>query len=607
MGNSINEYKRGEHMKDKPNNSVIEMYSINKLTDSVLRTGVIEPGVNENDKTPSWDGELRLYRSREFAKADLVGRIPVQVKGTWVERFQKSKATFQAEVSDLRNYLNDGGVIFFLIQIKDYDDYRIYYTSLLPFDLRRILDSAGQQKTKQIKLELFPHKYRDGIVRILTDFLTNKKKQAALLPDIRSMQDLKDSKLEIDKLELSVPTVGITSSDDMFEELLNHPQYIYVKPKNIDLSFAVDKVHTEKIVMHQKTAIAVNGEVLYDHIDVVRLSGRKKQYKLGNDVTVTADGSRFNMSYQFRGTLQEQIREMKLISALMQKQPICIGGNSLSDGFSLNFHGHTLDEVLERLSALLRIDAALKTLHVQKDLNLGGLTDKEMSNLNYLVAGILDGEPVPFSLTTKTNVGKLSLGNITLLLVMKKSENGTGYLISDFFEIDDLVLTEKDTNPQSGSQISPYVLMDVNQFETIDNANLSQIMLSVRKRPYSNVYGERIILLVLELLKLYDRQKNGAILNIVIQLLDFLEEHDSSQAELYQVNRLQTEKRRRKLTKEEMQYLSSMRADGFPLQYQLAANILLESFREAEMIYEKLDEVEREIFDTYPIKNLWIR
>jgi len=594
-------------MEEKPNNSVIEMYSINKLTDSVLRTGVIEPGVNENDKTPSWDGELRLYSSREFTKADLVGRIPVQVKGTWVERFQKSKATFQAEVSDLRNYLNDGGVIFFLIQIKDYDDYKIYYTSLLPFDLRRILDSAGQQKTKQIKLELFPHKYRDGIVRILTDFLTNKKKQATLLPDIRSMQDLKDSKLEIDKLELSVPTVGIASSDDMFEELLNHPQYIYVKPKNIDLSFAVDKMYPKQIVMHQKTAITVNGEVLYDHIDIVRLPGRKKQYKLGNDVTVTADGSRFNMSYQFRGTLQEQIREMKLITALMQNQPVCVGENPLPGEFLPDFRGHTLDEAFGRLSALLRVDATLKKLHVKKDLNLGALKDEEISSVNYLISGILDGKPTPFKLPGKMNVGKLSIGNITLLLVIKESPDGTGCLLGDFFEVDDLVLAEKDSNPQSGSQISPYVLIDVNHFETIDNADLSEIMMSIRKRPYSDVYGERIVLLVLELLKLYDRQKNSDVLDIVIQLLDFLEDHDSSQEELYQINRLQTEKRRRKLTKEEMQYLSSMKADGFPLQYQLAANILLESFREAEMIYEKMDKAEREIFDTYPIKNLWIR
>lgn len=116
-------------MEEKPNTSIIEMYSINKLTDAVLRTGVIEPDIHENDKTPSWDGEMRLYHSSEFNKSNLAGRIPVQVKGTWVERFQKNKATFQAEVSDLRNYLNDGGVIFFLIQSKNYDDYKIYYRS----------------------------------------------------------------------------------------------------------------------------------------------------------------------------------------------------------------------------------------------------------------------------------------------------------------------------------------------------------------------------------------------------------------------------------------------------------------------------------------------
>ena len=113
-------------MADKPNSNVIELASINKLKDAVLRTEIIEPEIHENDKTPSWDGELRLYKSREsFSKNRLVGRIPVQVKGTWVERFQKSRASFQFNVSDLQNYLTDGGVMFFLVQIKSYDAYKI--------------------------------------------------------------------------------------------------------------------------------------------------------------------------------------------------------------------------------------------------------------------------------------------------------------------------------------------------------------------------------------------------------------------------------------------------------------------------------------------------
>lgn len=592
-------------MEEKPNTSVTEMYSINKLKDAVLRTGVIEPDIHENDKTPSWDGEIRLYHSSEFNKSNLAGRIPVQVKGACVERFQKNKATFQAEVSDLHNYLNDGGVIFFLVQIKNYDDYKIYYTSLLPFDLRRILDSAGSQKTKQIKLDLFPHRYKDGIIQVFSDFLINKRKQASLLPDVRSVQDLEKSSLEIDKLEFSVSSIGLKNRDDIFEELLSHPQYIYVKPKNIDLAFAVDKLYPQKIVARQKNEIVVNGEVLYDHIDIIREPNKKQQFKLGNDITITADERHFNVNYKFQGTLQEQIREMKLISAMMQKQPVYIGKVLMPDFSSLDFHGHTLDEVSDRLSALLRADATLKKLHIQKDLSLGKLTDKEISNLNYLIDGILDGSAIPLECSKQPTVGKISIGNITLLLVMKKANDDVGCLICNFFEIDDLVLAGKDASPEHGTKVSPYVLMTAEQLETIDNVDLSEIVSSVQKQPYSAIYGEHIILLILELLKLYDKQKDATILDIVIQLLDFLSENDASQADLYQINRLQAEKRRRKLKPEEVLYLSSMKTKGIPAQYQLAANILLESFYEAQLIYEQLCPEEKEAFDSYPITNLW--
>lgn len=109
-------------------------------------------------------------------------------------------------------------------------------------------------------------------------------------------------------------------------------------------------------------------------------------------------------------------------------------------------------------------------------------------------------------------------------------------------------------------------------------------------------------MLILELLKLYDRRKDTTILDVVIQLLDFLSEKDSSQVDLYQINRLQTEKRRRKLNPEEIQYLSSMKTKGIPAQYQLAANILLESFYEAQLIYDQLCPEEKEVFVSLSVR-----
>lgn len=595
-------------MEKIENKTVIEIVSINKLKEAVLRTGVIEPDIHENDKTPSWDGEIRLYSSREsFSKSKLVGRIPVQVKGTFVERFQKGKASFQADVNDLQNYLNDGGVVFFLIQIKGFDDYRIYYISLLPFDLRRLLDAAGAQKTKQIRLDLFPHKYRDGMLRIFYDFLENKKKQSTLLPNIHSIRDLKESNIDIERLEFSVPRIGIENREDLFGNLLSHPHYIYAKPKNLDVSFVVDKVYPEKIVIHQKGPIEVNGEVLYTRIDEVRLPNEKKLFKLGNDVTITMDASRFNIDYSFQGTLQEQLCEIKLMIAFLQKQDIRVGGHPLMNNYNLDSHGRTLKETLDRQSYLLRIDAMLKKLHVEKDLELGSLSDEEWHCLNCLVDGILDDKPVPLSIHGNGRVGKLTVGNISVFLGSKDNPNGQGIFIQDFFKSDDLVLSEEGEPPENGYKISPYVLLTIDLLKSIDNISLSQIVPTIKTIPYSEIYGERITLLVLELLKLFDERKNYDILEVIIQLIDYLQENDDSKDELYQINRLQTEKRRRNLTKEEIQYLMTMKVSGIPLQYQLAANILLESFQEAQIVYDMLEENERQMFDAYPIKNLWIK
>ena len=245
-------------MADKPNSNVIEMASINKLKDAVLRTEIIEPEIHENDKTPSWDGELRLYKSREsFSKNRLVGRIPVQVKGAWVERFQKSRASFQVNVSDLQNYLTDGGVMFFLVQIKSYDAYKIYYSALLPFDLRKLVERAGKHQTAQIELEEFPARDKDGMLRILHAFLENKKRQATLLPDVFSLQDIPKKKIEIERFGFSLPQAGSQSKDELFDELLKRPQYVYAKPKNISATFAVDKIAIAEIVEHRNNPVKI--------------------------------------------------------------------------------------------------------------------------------------------------------------------------------------------------------------------------------------------------------------------------------------------------------------------------------------------------------------
>ena len=124
-------------------------------------------------------------------------------------------------------------------------------------------------------------------------------------------------------------------------------------------------------------------------------------------------------------------------------------------------------------------------------------------------------------------------------------------------------------------------------------------------RSYSTPYGDRIINLTLELLKLYDQSKNLKILDVCLQLLSFVGEHRDTPKELIAINRLQIEKRRRVLSTEEKEYLLTLKRPEVILPYQFAASILLESFQEADLIYERMNENERKLFDGFPIENLW--
>jgi len=591
-------------MSGKVDTTIIEMSAVNKLEASLLSTGMIVPNISKADKVPSWDGEILLYKTKEdLSKGNLSGTIPVQVKGTLVKRFEKKKAVFQADVRDLRNYFNDNGAMFFLVQLKDSDTYKIYYASLLPFDLRRLLEQAEGQKTKQITLELFPHKYRDGVVRVVSDFIINKNKRAQLLPNVRSLKDLGNSKMEVERLEFSIPRFGVETEDKMFSEILARPLYVYAKPQNIEASFVVDRLRPEMLVIHQWTPVIANKEVLYSQIEEIRQIGKEKQLKIGTDIIIHLCKDKWTINYSFQGTLHEQIQEMKMFLALAKGQEVRVG-NRLFSNVDMNLNGHTLEEMEKRLSDLLLVEATLKRLHVKKDLNFGNLSNHELVNLTYLVRSIMDGLPVPFSINGKAGCGTLSIGNIKIAISSKVNPDGDGFLISDFFD-GQFVLAKEGDSPENGFAISPYLLMKSSSFIELDNADLSLVATSVINCPFSDAYAEYSLYLVLELIRLFDNTGDNKALDVATQLLNHLRKNDESQEDLYRINQIQIEKRRRKLSKEEVRYLVSLKAPGIPIQYQLAANILLDSFQEAAVVYDQLSDSEKQFFDAFPIKNLW--
>ena len=80
------------------------------------------PYIDDNDKTPSWDGNIFLYSNSSGEKSNLLGKIPVQVKGHNIKSFPKGNMKYRAEMADLRNFYNDKGVLYFVVCLRELEE-----------------------------------------------------------------------------------------------------------------------------------------------------------------------------------------------------------------------------------------------------------------------------------------------------------------------------------------------------------------------------------------------------------------------------------------------------------------------------------------------------
>lgn len=149
------------------NTKRIEESATTALKAALLRCPILDSYIDSNDKTPSWDGTVFVYKSEKTKKENLAGRVPIQIKGT-EKVIVSDTATFSCSVADLNNYYKDGGCVFFLISVDlSSGNSRIFYKTLLVVDLNKIIKGAGKQKTSTIHLNLFPTEANEiSIIRI---------------------------------------------------------------------------------------------------------------------------------------------------------------------------------------------------------------------------------------------------------------------------------------------------------------------------------------------------------------------------------------------------------------------------------------------------------
>ncbi|MHC1682906.1 MAG: hypothetical protein AB6733_08155 [Clostridiaceae bacterium] len=570
----------------------IELRSINKLEDVLTRTERIQPNIQRGDKVPSWDGELIVYKSKDTNKSNILAPIKIQVKGSMQEDLSSKEIKYQVERSDLENYKNDGGCIYYVIYMKDMDNFKIYYNALLPYDLKLILDEMkGEQQSKSLYFEEYPISDIELQMKIYRSFIHNKNKQIGTVNASIKIEELDKEKLEqIDGFNFTLFQSG-TDFEDMIETAFELPTYVYANVMDGKLSVPVQKMKFEEIQTNEfPQKVCLNGKCYFDSIKVKKTKN-DELLLFGKGFSCSAKEGK--LTFNINGTLSERIKDLSFSLELLKNDENYItAGNYYKAKFNKDCLLGNIEDKEKSLTYMKDIDIALKTIGVFDDLKCDNLTELDKAHINILLDNVIHGELL-ISEIEISKVSTIQIANITFTVISERVGDNT-YKLDSLFNKQDLKLIT-DTN----EEISVFLILRRNDFLKISNLNYDVIKNEITKSVYSETIEIWVTQFILEALIAYDKNNNIELYNCILGISKWQVKNAGS--DINYLNLFQIIKRQQNLSVKEILHLDKIRYQNENIDVKLGVSILLESKFEIEVYWHQLDEEARNIFKSFPI------
>lgn len=585
----------------------VEMMGVNAVRQAIDKTDYLVSRIKDSDRDPSWDGEVEVYRKAgdTHAKDDLILKVPVQVKGHKENNLKKKTIKYSADISDLRNYLNAGGTVFMVVYVdEDGDNSQIYYNTLLPFELRRLVSRYGEQKSKQIELKALSKKKSD-IAEVFIFAATHIKKQRpAITCDLPSMDELVKTG---QATGFNFGYTRVPSADtDPFEYMFDHGTYLYAKlPFGLELPVE----HIENIEVAGTTIekpVSVNDEVFYSQYEVVH-SKSTAEVRFGKSTRLVTDKATGKRTFKFSasGTLSERLNDVTFIIHALE------AGYFKIDDDVLSFESMKMTEpdpskpqnAKVYLSWLRTLDALFKRLGVADDLDCSKLSASDEEVLMKLIPAILQNEAVEWP-ELDDSFPDIPIANLIIKLCVLQDDKGKYY--RRIYGYSDAPVGFRVKN-ESGNdiEVSYHVCLRKESMLKCCNIDYSAIVRQIKTIPDSEEHSNALINLLLEMLRAYDESGSSRmdILDAAIELADWLRSTDThTSQDLLDLNYYQAVRRSREFGAKEIQALHSI-IEGNPLQQDVYVGtyLLLEDFESAQNHFNDMDTEAQRYFMKFPI------
>ncbi len=582
----------------------IEELAITNLKKVLLRSKYVIPQISENDKTPSFDGELLVYSTEDHTKDQMEGLIPVQVKGATVDELT-GKCTYSFAWADLENYYKDKGCLFFVVQLLKSDDeqYRVYYKEWPLLELQKILQkypAPREHETISLPLSEFPTQ-EDAIDSLLFNFCNDMRKQLVVngWTQLPSLQELDGSQLEI-----QLAAFGADQLQPL-QVLTKEARYLYKRTAQGLFPVAEGKVKIS-VNTEQDMPVSVNGVKYYDICTGTHKEG-KVIYHIGDSFEFEFLEKNARYSVNLSNSLRKRLYDLRFLLAAIEH-----GSFEIAEHIHLGMGELAADEETVKqwkgyygdVEFFVRF---LDRIGVTDDLLINQMKNGEEVRLNKLANGVLSGEVYeckkPESMFCVTPIG-----NLQILLVYEEIGHNEGYRYKIYSLKEIKLEIPSKTEGEEGREVPviSYVRHEKPEMlGTISNLDWERLVNEYERLVDKDweFYTELATEDMLAMIDQYDKTKKGYLLENAKRVQEWLAKQyrDKEGKQIMVLNRLQIVRRMRELTENERGELAAIAAKAKNAKIRYGAHVLSGEKANAKYWYGQLSEEEREEVDGQPI------
>ncbi|MBH0158680.1 hypothetical protein IHV10_20055 [Fictibacillus sp. 5RED26] len=585
------------------NSKRIEEIAVAVVRNEILKNDFLSDEIPVNDKTPSWDGEIWLYNNKNQKKDTLFGKVPVQIKGKTVKKISDEVTKYPINKSDLNNYYRNGGIFYFVIELIDSENTQIFYLSLLPIDIKQILNEMEGNKSKKTitkKFKKLPSTER-ALEFLSRNFIYHSRKQGISLIDTIKATDF----------DSYTTKVIFPSKNTLRDNIFEYGTYMYGRINRLNLDIPLYKLDFEKIAEETDIYIGLNEKVIYD--EVVRVIEKGKiTLEFGKSFVLRLpkfidDQNQVEIQFNEQGSLQDRIKDCRFMQEICSEKKISINHYEIPIE-SVDGIGNGIKRIENYVIYLEEILETFNRLKVSFECDFKLLGKEDIQKIEILRDAIIHKNYSRLKLAVDNCFLKFIIGDLKITLVSLKVNEE--WLVFNLFDLDainknfNIMVTSKD-NIQKAMH-SPYIMFEAAELFSLDNLNIKVIESSLTQVDYNNDYSVQLTNnFLLNVLMYFDKNNHREeILDLVLNVYNYLTQLENNDL-LNFLNKMQAIKRQREFTWEEKEEIINQKNQSHHSNEILCAFfILLGSKIEFEINFNKLSEEQKKVFISYPIYSL---